>query len=265
MKLDFLPEDYETLKSEGKYWKLSQFKEGDTKFRIVQRPIGGWVDWLDKKPYRYRPKDKPSKSFDPAKPMKSFWACYVWDYTREDMFILDITQSGVLKALESFASDEDWGDFTNYDLKIKREGSGMETKYHVTPLPHKPLPEKAKISIKSSPVRLEALYDSGDPWRDLDPTLVDVKSGELLGKSEQLSAKPVQLNDKSVHLSDDVMISDEQTAELDLLLQNLKDPDALKKLCEHVGVLSIYAINPKDFDRVVRSIRKKIKEKGDAQ
>ena len=182
----FLPEGYESLKTEKAYWKMSQMKEGDNKLRIVAQPIAGWLDWHDKKPMRYRPSNKPSKPFDAEKPIKSFWTCYVWDYAREGLYVLEITQSSIQKALTLIAKDEDWGDFTKYDVKITKEGTGKETRYSLTPLPHKPLSAKIEEALKRSPVRLEALYEGGDPWTDLiaPDNIIDMESGELIVPSK---------------------------------------------------------------------------------
>jgi len=162
--MNFLPEGFEELRTDKPYWKMSQMKEGDNKLRIVSRPIAGWIDWIDKKPKRTRPEDKPSSSYDEEKPMKAFWCCYVWDYTRKGLFILEITQASILKALTGFAKDEDWGDFTKYDLKIKKEGTGKDSRYSITPLPHKDLAPEILEALNRAPVHLENLYDNGDPW-----------------------------------------------------------------------------------------------------
>jgi hypothetical protein len=164
--MDYLPEGFEELTSNKAYWKMKDMKDGENRLRIVQRPIGGWIDWKDKKPYRYKPTEKPAKSFDPSQPMRAFWSCYVWDYAREALFILEITQNSILKALTQYAKDEEWGDFTKYDIKIIKEGAGKETKYHVSPVPHKPMSEKILKALNESPVNLEALYSGGDPWMD---------------------------------------------------------------------------------------------------
>jgi hypothetical protein len=174
--MNYLPDGDEELKVDRLYWKMSQMKEGDNKFRIVMRPIAGWIDWKDNKPLRFLPADKPAKSQDPEKPMKPFWACYVWDYTREGLYILEITQNSILKTLRSLTKDDDWGDFTQYDLKLKKEGANKETKYTLTPLPHKPLSDKIKEALKKYPVRLEELYEGGDPW---NPDL-NRETGEIL-------------------------------------------------------------------------------------
>lgn len=166
--MDYLPEGFETLAFEKSYINLAKLPEGEYKFRIVKRPIGGWIDWKERKPYRYRPDSKPAKSFDEEKPMKPFWACYVWDYQREGLFILDVNQIGIIKGLTELGKDEDWGDFLNYDIKIKKQGSGKETKYSINPVPHKPMSAAIKEAVEEKRVRLEALYEGRDPWLDLD-------------------------------------------------------------------------------------------------
>lgn len=168
MMKSFLPQGFETLRTERSYVNLSKLPEGEYKFRIVKRPIAGWVDWKDRKPFRYRPDAKPSNSFDEEKPMKAFWAMYVWDYTQDGLFIMEVTQMGIMKFLTSLAMDEDWGDFTTYDIKIKKSGSGKETEYSVSPVPHKPMLEKITSLLARKPVNLEALYDGKDPWKDLE-------------------------------------------------------------------------------------------------
>jgi hypothetical protein len=169
MATTFLPEGHEHMKTEKKYWKLSQMKEGENRLRVVQRPIAGWIDWHENKPVRYRPDQRPRQPFDPEKPIKAFWNLYVWDYERKDLFILEVNQGSVIKGLTAIATDEDWGDMTQFDIKIKKEGSGKETRYSIQPIPHKPMSDEIKAALKASPVRLEALYEGGDPWRDLEP------------------------------------------------------------------------------------------------
>lgn len=191
----FLPTGYESLRTEKAYWKMSQMKETGNRLRIVMQPIAGWLDWHNSKPYRYRPDQKPIKSFDPEKPMKPFWACYVWDYAREGLFILEINQSSILKSLTKMAKDEDWGDFLQYDIKISKEGNGKETRYVVTPLPHKPLSDKILDAMKRSPVRLEALYEGKDPWDGADSSEVNKSTGEIVHPSSILEEQPASKAD----------------------------------------------------------------------
>ena len=166
----FLPSGYESLIAGNSYWKTKEMREGDNRLRIMLPPIGGWLDWNDKKPVRYRPENRPVKSYDPENPYKAFWAMYVWDYAREGLYILEIQQVTLINALVKLGKDPDWGDFTKYDIKITKTGSSMQTRYAVTAVPHSSLSRKQQEALESSPVRLEALYDGGDPWSDLlDP------------------------------------------------------------------------------------------------
>lgn len=175
----FLPAGYEALKTEKAYLKMKDLKETGSRLRIVMQPIAGWLDWKDSKPFRFRPDEKPAKPFIAEKPIKPFWDLYVWDYDREKLFVLEITQMSILKSLTKIATDEDWGDFLKYDIKISREGSGIETRYVLTPLPPKPMSDKIIQALKDCPVRLEALYEGGDPWTDLQPQGVNKSTGEI--------------------------------------------------------------------------------------
>jgi hypothetical protein len=225
MKHEFLPSEFESLKIEKPYWKMSQMKEGENRFRIVMRPIAGWMDWKDNKPMRFRPSNKPSAPVDASKPIKPFWALHVWDYAREALFILEITQNSIIKTLTALGHDEDWGDFLKYDLKVKKEGAGKDTRYTITPLPHKPLSERVLKAIAACPVRLEALYEGGDPWTDL--TAFNEETGEVL---------------------DPGILTEAQCDELDAI--TLKDAALEKKICENLKIDNIYRTPAKDFDRV---------------
>jgi len=162
--MGFLPKDFKDAMSNSRYWKLKDMPQGESRFRIVQTPISGWIDWKDERPHRYRHEKRPSKSFDPDKPFKAFVSCYVWDYARKGLFVLEFTQKTIIMALDNLSDSEDWGDITGYDLKLHKEGSGQKVKYSINPVPHKPISEEIKSAVKSSPVVLEALFEAGDPW-----------------------------------------------------------------------------------------------------
>lgn len=182
----FMPEGYLNLKQEKNYWNTSKMKEGDNRIRIVGKPIAGWMDWQGKVPMRYRPDQKPKVSFDPTKPAKAFWTLFAWDYVREGLYVLEISQASLIKALMAVSQDADWGDFTKYDIKINKQGSGKETRYTLTPLPPKPLNATIEEAIKNTPVRLEALFEGGDPWDDLEPLKVHKQTGEpiVIGRTK---------------------------------------------------------------------------------
>lgn len=156
---DFLPEDYKAPAMGGGYAKL---KDGENRFRIVSKPIIGWLGWEEKKPLRFKMKDKPERKFE--KPIKHFWAFIVWNYTDKEVQILEITQATIQAAITTLSKDEDWGAPFSYDIKIIRKGKDMDTEYSVTPSPKKPLGDEEKKAVVEKPAYLELLFNSEDPW-----------------------------------------------------------------------------------------------------
>lgn len=159
---DFLPAEY-TAPTGGSH-NYFKFEKGENRFRILSKPIIGWLDWADKKPLRFKFDQKPAASIDPKKPVKHFWAFVVWNYKTETLQILEITQSTIQGAIQSLTRDEDWGNPFLYDIKVIKTGEGMETAYAVNPVPHKPVSKEIQAELVHSNINLEALFVGGDPF-----------------------------------------------------------------------------------------------------
>lgn len=158
---DFLPQDYTAPQGGGGYMKIQQ---GENKIRILSKPIIGWLDWKDKKPYRFRIDKKPDKPLG-DRPIRHFWAFIVWNYNEQALQILEITQATIQAAIQNLSRDSDWGDPYAYDIKITRKGQDLSTEYAVTPSPVKTIaPEIYKIAL-DKPANLEALFEGEDPWQ----------------------------------------------------------------------------------------------------
>lgn len=158
---DFLPQDYEAPIGGGGYMKLQM---GENRFRIISKPIIGWLDWKDKVPHRFLMNAKPEKPFDPKQSIKHFWSVIVLDRADASIKILEITQGGIQKAIQDLSKDEEWGAPFNYDIKISRKGEGLKTEYSVTPSPKKDLtPEEKQIAL-DRPINLPSLYKNEDPF-----------------------------------------------------------------------------------------------------
>lgn len=158
---DFLPSGYvQPISGGNNYMKI---KQGENKFRILSKPIVGWLDWQDKKPLRFDFKNKPN-AIDPTKPVKHFWAFVVWNYNDKAINILEITQSSIQQAITALTKDDDWGSPFGYDIKIVRTGEKMETTYTVNPVPHKPITDDVKKAYFEKPVILEKLFKGEDPF-----------------------------------------------------------------------------------------------------
>lgn len=230
-----LPDGFNTLSTKKPYINLGKLAEGEYKFRIVSRPIAGWLDWKDKKPLRFRPSNKPAESIDRLNPMKPFWAIYVWDYKQEGLYIMEVTQNTIRCALEDLALNEDWGDLTSFDFKIKKTGAGKETSYSVTPVPHKPLDKAIEAALAVTPVRLDALYEGKDPWTDLVPSKVIEEP--FIGLTEK------------------------QSANIDGLLQKINDRSFQQELEGHFKVTSIHNIEARDYERAILALEARVKSK----
>lgn len=68
-------------------------------------------------------------------PQKKFQVLVI-DRTDKGLKILEGGNS-IFKQIRDYAMDMDYGDPTKYDIKIKKEGSGRETRYTVVPSPRK--------------------------------------------------------------------------------------------------------------------------------
>ena len=83
--------------------------------------------------------------------------------------VLEVGRS-VITAIKQFALDPDYGNPTTYDLKIKKEGSGRDTRYSVSPSPKKSEltdEEKADLLKKNEEIRKELEYIKSTEIKDM--------------------------------------------------------------------------------------------------
>ena len=180
----FFPDNYQLPDASNGYMK---FQPGDNKFRIMSRPIIGWVYWIDKdgnvrgKNDSYEAGGKPVRirmnqpvPVAAGETVKHFWSMIVWNYKAEQFQILEITQKGIQKSIKSLSADEDWGSPLNYDLVVTKTGEKLETEYEVKPKPSKPLEDGIQALYKDIHINLEALFDGKDPFQQTDTESVDL-------------------------------------------------------------------------------------------
>lgn len=73
----------------------------------------------------------------------------VWNYDLEKAQVMKLPVTGYRMIAELAADEEDWGDPTTYNLKVKRTGTSKETKYTINPSTAKEaLSEDAQNEIK---------------------------------------------------------------------------------------------------------------------
>ena len=103
---------------------------------------------------------------------------------------VEILEGGprIFGAIRDLAVDPDYGDPTEYDIKIRKEGSGRDTKYAVTPLPRKiPLTAEERAMVDAS----RSLADISKP-KTVEEILnmgLDILAGSL-GDLDELNTIP---------------------------------------------------------------------------
>jgi len=191
---EFLPEGYEKAEEKEKQKTEThgymKFTEGENRFRILTKPIAGWVWWVDSYGNIVEKGSKAQKGNKPVRidmetnmlpeqfeNAKLFWAMQVWNYESEKAQILEITQSTIRGAIKDLIKDKDWGDPTQYDIVVERKDEEI-VNYTVRAKPHKPFDTKGKNIPK---INLEALYSGDDPYDidSLDISLDDVFDGKI--------------------------------------------------------------------------------------
>lgn len=112
--------EYEAPSTAGLYLKLEDNKP--VKLRIASQP------------YIYRDSYTDKASGVTQESVRYAWIVY--NFTAEMAQILRLPVTG-FKMLQAIAADDDWGDPTEYNLTVKRSGTGKQTEYSVTPTPNR--------------------------------------------------------------------------------------------------------------------------------
>lgn len=175
----FLPKDYEV--SGGAGGNYMRFEEGENKLRILASPIVGWEWWVDANGNPREKNAKPQKGDKPVRvpredgeipadagdTVREFWAMPVYNFQDKKVQVLEITQKGIMRTIQSLSRDKEWGTPLNYNLSVVRTGEGLDTSYEVIPSPPKELPKEATEAwekVEAKGFDLKALYDNGDPF-----------------------------------------------------------------------------------------------------
>jgi hypothetical protein len=168
---NFLPQDYK--EPQGNYVKLPI---GRTQLRILSSAVIGWEYWnKENKPIRQKdaykgvPADAGTDSqTGKVKKPQHFWAFIVWNYTAEQVQLMQITQKSLQSSIRALIEDPAWGNPKEYDIVITKSGSGFDTDYKVMPSPKSKAPE-----VDVSYIDLQALFTGKDPFAgksELDKT-----------------------------------------------------------------------------------------------
>lgn len=175
-----LPQNFTPEQSGSNKYTLSGLKSGEkVKVRVLSDFITGKSVWGDKDGKRIITRRKIGETIPTGligwnqmtgKPerIKQFIAAIVWNYSTEQVEILETDKATIIGQIFDIEANEDWGDSRGFDLTISRSGEGMETKYSILPSNQKAF----KCPEDWSGVNLNALYDGTDPFSD-EPHFAD--------------------------------------------------------------------------------------------
>lgn len=146
-----------------------KFEKGANSFRIISKPIAGWVDWVEdedgnRKPIRTPMSDGEPEAADEDNKPRKFVTFAVIDRADGLVKILELTQQSIIKGIKTLADNPAWGNPFSYDINVDRTGEKLKTKYAVTPSPKKPLSKSEIADAQERPCNLEKLFDGENPW-----------------------------------------------------------------------------------------------------
>lgn len=156
----------------GRYVNVSKLEERkEHRFRFFGTGITGFEVWtVGGKPIRYPFKPETAQLPDDVRvdengpSLKRFIAGLVYDYAADDFKVMLLTQKGLMNMLFKCMQDPDYGDPVNYDIKISRKGSGLNTEYTLVPSPPKDPALSLTTRYEDLYCNLEALFANKDPF-----------------------------------------------------------------------------------------------------
>lgn len=183
----FLPEGTAIPQKNDGYFK---FELGDNRFRVVDHAVVGFELWVSGKPVRRKKEEFTPEELANAdinkytgkrKSPSYFWAFPVYNYKADKIQILEVTQIKVMRGIESYLGDEDYGkDPTKYDLVVVQDkADSKKIEYSVKAKPPKEIDPKIIQMYKDTPINLEALFTGENPFtsssmnEDVDPDFMN--------------------------------------------------------------------------------------------
>jgi hypothetical protein len=156
--------------------QMVKLKQGANKFRFVGAPITGFVHFVeltDDKGKRTTPlrqlepfTAEQLSSITPSQPgsePKFFFMTCVYCYDDGQFRFLELTQKSILNVIKSFASNDEYGNPSGYDITIKKEGENLNTEYWVIPSPPKPLAKNISDQLLKLKYDLNLVFDGEYP------------------------------------------------------------------------------------------------------
>jgi hypothetical protein len=176
MSDDFLPQGTSIPSSDRPYMK---FTEPENRFRVLGSAVIGFELWVQGKPLRRKEKQFTAdellnadinKFTGKKKTPQYFWAFPVYNYQTEKIEILEVTQVTIMRGIQDYLDDPDYGNPRGYDLNVIRDESGDKVEYRVKAKPPKMLNTDIAKAFGDMGINLQALFKGEDPFQAVDET-----------------------------------------------------------------------------------------------
>ena len=173
---NFFVPGHEIPEKRNQFMKLEY---GKNRFRFIGEPVSGFlffgkVEREDGsevvRPFRRREAEgefpledlielnaRMSKEGELEK-QKYFVSSLVYNYGKDKLQVLEITQKSILKALKSYVESEEYGHPNGYDLTVEKKGEGLNTEYTVLASPPKALEDKIAEAVGDISCDLEKIF-----------------------------------------------------------------------------------------------------------
>ena len=158
----FMPKGQEIPQSSNNYLK---FEDGDNKIRILDEAITGRKFQTTDEVW-HKTREIPKIPLGQLKAdqfggtIKFFSACPVWSYRDKEVKLMELTQVSIIRAIEGYDKDPEWGDVQGYDLNIFRSKEGGKTVYSVKPSPNKSeIPQEILDAYENKKDELKVKFD----------------------------------------------------------------------------------------------------------
>lgn len=150
MENKFLGAEFD-LPQQNSNKKYNYFKipNGESRLRIVGKPIAGHVKWADGKSVKVH--FNPQLMSDPD--FKLIWTFPIYDFSSERVIVWEVRQRSIMAAIKELNDSTEWPQLTEFDIKVTKTGENLETKYVVTPCP--PSPTNPEILAKVTEANLD--------------------------------------------------------------------------------------------------------------
>ena len=159
--------------------QFMRFESGKNRVRFIGNPVSGFVffgkvereDGTETtKPYRRREsegefsleeminRNARMKKDGEIEGQKYFVMGLVYNYQKQKLQVLEVTQKSILKALKSYVDSEEYGHPSGYDLTIEKSGEGLNTEYTVVVSPPKPLTSEIEDLVGETSCDLQKVF-----------------------------------------------------------------------------------------------------------